>query len=196
MQTLGISDSTVRTDGRLKSLFWPAIQSAVDVDYLGTQGLWVCTIVAVLSLLFLLLMGQFITGVVTFLVFYFGGVGVRERDPFAATAVLLIFFADTVFTALMMGLFNPAVIVVRTVIIALLVSNLRATFMAWSWRPESEEAAMPQRMSDTFADTLSDQLPMWLWPKIRIVYYIFAAIYLALVCLGMMAIILRGTLVR
>jgi hypothetical protein len=46
MQTLGLSDSTVRTKSRLKSLFWPSIQSGADVDYLAVQGFWVCTIVA------------------------------------------------------------------------------------------------------------------------------------------------------
>lgn len=192
MQTLGISDSTVRTESRLKSLFWPSIQTGADVDYIGTQGYWVCTIVALLSLFFLLVMGQFVIALLTFLIFYLGGIGVRERDPFAATAVLLIFLSDTVFTVLMVGLFNPGVIVVRTVILALLVANVRATFIAWSWRPDSEEAALPPRMSGSFTDNLSDQLPMWLWPKIRIVYYILAAIYLALTCLGMVMIVLRG----
>jgi hypothetical protein len=38
MQTLGLSDSTPRTESRLKSLFWPTIQTGSDVDYLGAQG--------------------------------------------------------------------------------------------------------------------------------------------------------------
>lgn len=50
MQTLGLSDSTVRTEGRLKSLFWPSIQTGADVDYLAVQGFWVCTIVGSLGL--------------------------------------------------------------------------------------------------------------------------------------------------
>jgi hypothetical protein len=52
MQTLGLSDSTPRSEGRLKSLFWPSIQSGADVDYLAVQGFWVCTIVGVLALIF------------------------------------------------------------------------------------------------------------------------------------------------
>jgi len=43
MQTLGLSDSTIRSESRLKSLFWPSIQSGADVDYLAVQGFWVCT---------------------------------------------------------------------------------------------------------------------------------------------------------
>ena len=41
MQTLGLTDSAPRTEGRLKSLFWPSIKTGDDVDYLGTQGFWV-----------------------------------------------------------------------------------------------------------------------------------------------------------
>ena len=49
-------------------------------------------------------------------------------------------------------------------------------------------------MNDTFGDKLADQFPMWLWPKIRIPYYVFSAIFLLLMCLGMIAIVLRGAL--
>ncbi len=62
METLGLSDSSQRSDGRLKSLFWPSIQNGTDVDYLGTQGYWVCTIAAVLSCVFLVINNQPITG--------------------------------------------------------------------------------------------------------------------------------------
>jgi hypothetical protein len=37
MQTLGLSDSMPRSESRLKSLFWPSIESSSDVDYLGAQ---------------------------------------------------------------------------------------------------------------------------------------------------------------
>ncbi len=62
MQTLGLSDSTPRTEGRLKSLFWPSVQSGSDVDYLGAQGYWVCTLVAGLSFVLMVAMGQPIAG--------------------------------------------------------------------------------------------------------------------------------------
>ena len=57
MQTLGLSDSTPRTEGRLKSLFWPSIGTDNDVDYLTRQGFWLCTIVAGLTLLLALVTG-------------------------------------------------------------------------------------------------------------------------------------------
>jgi hypothetical protein len=75
MQTLGLSDSDPRSEGRIKSLFWPSIQSGADVDYLGAQGYWVCTFVGVSAFLFSLLQGKPILGVTVLLFFYFGESG-------------------------------------------------------------------------------------------------------------------------
>ena len=146
METLGLSGSAPRSDGRLKSLFWPSIQSATDVDYLGTQGYWVCTLIAVLSLVVLVATGQTLAGLCV-----------------SGVSVLRILFA------------------------ALLLSNLRATWIAAQWKPESDQAASAPRLSETLGDKLADQLPPWLWPKVRIVYYIFSAGYLLLVAVGLWA---------
>lgn len=127
MQTLGLSDSTTRTESRLKSLFWPSIQSGADVDYLAVQGFWVCTIVGVISFVVLTITGQPITGFATLVFFHFGGVGVCEHNPFAAAVVLIYYVADTLVTGI--G-------VVRIIIGALLLSNFRATWIADHWKPE------------------------------------------------------------
>jgi hypothetical protein len=66
MQTLGLSDSTPRTESRLKSLFWPSIQTGSDVDYLGAQGYWFCTIPVLLSLVVLIFSGNSILGPLIF----------------------------------------------------------------------------------------------------------------------------------
>ena len=134
METLGLSDSSARTESRLRSLFWPSIQSGADVDYLGSQGYWVCTIVGVIALLLCLFTGQPIIGILISLFFYLGGVGVRERSAYAAAVVLLMYLMETLVSGL--G-------VVRLLIGALLISNLRATWIASRWKPDSEEAVMP-----------------------------------------------------
>jgi hypothetical protein len=172
VQTLGLSDSAPRTDGRLKSLFWPSIQTGSDVNYLGAQGYWVCTIVAVLSCAFLILSGHPIIGVAVLMFYYLGGVGVRERSRYAAAAVLVMYVADMLTSGL--G-------VVRVIITALLLSNLRATWIASHWKPDSEEAILPPRLDETWSDNFADRFPMWLWPKARILYYVFSASFLALV---------------
>ena len=176
VETLGLSESSPRSESRLKSLFWPSIQTATDVDYLGAQGYWVCTFVPVVSFAFLVFTGHAISGTVTLLFYYLGGVGVRERSRYAAAAVLLMYVIDTFFTG---------VGVVRILIGALLISNMRATWIASTWSAESEEAAMPPRLGETLSDRFADQWPQWLWPKMRVVYYVFSAGFLLLVLFGL-----------
>jgi len=194
MQTLGLSDSTTRSESRLKSLFWPSIQSGADVDYLAVQGFWVCTAVGVISLVFVgIISHQPINGFLIFLLFHLGGVGVREHNPFAAAVLLVYYAVDLLAVVLYMLLNSPGFLVVRIIIMALLISNLRATWIAGNWKPESEEAALPPRLGDTFGDKLADRWPAFIWPKIKIVYYIFSVGYLAMVVAGLIVLSLRGS---
>jgi hypothetical protein len=189
MQTLGISDSYSRSDGRLKSLFWPSIESGTDVDYLAVQGYWVCTAVAVLSFAILLLTHQPILAMVTFLFFHLGGVGVREHSRFAATVVFVYYVIDLIASARIL-MASPGGIVMRAIITALLLSNLRASWVSAHWKSGSEEAAMPLRLDDTWTDKVSNKWTSWLWPKIRVVYYIFSIGLFLLVGVGLVAIAL------
>jgi hypothetical protein len=83
----------VRLDAA-KRLFWPSIQSSSDVDYLGAQGYWVCAIIAMISFVVLVISGHPFLGALVFLVFYLGGVGVRERSRYAAGCVLVLYVMD------------------------------------------------------------------------------------------------------
>lgn len=192
MQTLGLSDSTPRTESRLKSLFWPSIQSGADVDYLAVQGFWVCTIVGVMSLVFLTIAHQPITGVLVFLLFHFGGVGVREHNPFAAAIILVYYVADFLASIVFLFANSPGVGVLRIIITALLLSNLRATWIASGWKPDSEEAALPPRLGETFTDKLVDKWPAFIWPKVKWLYYVFSFAFLALVVAGLIIMAVRG----
>src|SRR5271165_7032317 len=191
MQTLGLSDSDPRSEGRLKSLFWPSIQSGADVDYLGAQGYWVCALVGAISFLFLLLQGQPILGITVLLFFYFGGVGVRERDLYAAAIVFVFYSLDTLVSLIFLMVASPwGMSVLRVVITALLFSNLRATWLASRWQPGSEQAALPPRFNETWSDKFVDQWPARIWPKAPIPYYICSSIFLLLVVVGLANMIL------
>jgi hypothetical protein len=61
--------------------------------------------------------------------------------------------------------------VVRILLMALLLSNVRATWIAATRVPGSEEADLPPRLNETFADKFADRLPQRLWPKIRILRF-------------------------
>jgi hypothetical protein len=182
VQTLDLSNSTARSENRLKSLFWPTIQTANDVDYLGAQGFWVCVVAAVLAVVSSVGTGHPIAGVCVLLFYYLGGVGVRERSRYAAFMVFAMFLAD----AIASGFGVP-----RIIILGLLLSNLRATWIAAGWKPESDEAAPTPRFNETWSDKFVDQLPTWLWPKVRVVYYVFSACFLLLVVAGMAVLISR-----
>jgi len=182
MQTLGLSDSTPHTESRLKSLFWPSIQTGSDVDYLGMQGYWVCTIVAIISLCVLTANSHLILALIVSSYFYLGGVGVRQRSSYAAAMVLFMYSLDTIpiiRTAQLGG------IVLRILLLSLLLSNFRATWIASHWKGDSEEAALPQRLGGTWSDTFANLLPLWLWPKLRIPYYIYSSLIAALTVVGL-----------
>ena len=193
MQTLGLSDSNVRSESRLKSLFWPSIQNGADVDYIAVQGFWVCTIVGAVSFLFLALFAhQPINGLLFFLLFHLGGVGVREHNPFAAGVLLVYYVLDLMVVFVFLLLNSPGMLVIRAIIAALLLSNLRATWIASGWKVDTEEAALPPRMGDTLADKFSDKWPAFIWPKVKILYWIFSVGYLAVIVAGLIVMILRG----
>jgi len=196
MQTLGVSDSLPPSESRLKSLFWPSIRSGSDVDYLGIQGYWVCTLVGVMTLagcLFSLVSaGSFAQTFVLLLLsglFYIGGIGVREGSRPAAAIVFVVYALD-------MGTFlftSPVsvALLIKLAITAVLFSNLRATWIAARWVPGTEEAALPPRRSETFSDKFVDQWPRWIWPKIRILYYVFSALMSFIMFLGYGALLFR-----
>ena len=183
METLNLSGSSTRTESRLKSLFWPEIENGSDVDYLGAQGYWVCTLVAVVSVVFLAVSGKPVTGVAILLFYYLGGVGVRERSRYAAVVVFAMYLLDT--------FISPGV--VRILFAALLLSNLRATWIASGWKPGSEESFLPPRLNEGWTDKFRDTFPAWLWPKTRIVYYIFSAGFLILAIFGVVMVLFGKT---
>src|SRR5271170_2030060 len=97
MQTLGLASENKRSDGWLKSLLWPSVENAWDVDYLGQQGMWVCTIVAVVSLILALLSANLVIifiGILYALFFLLGGMGVREGNWPAAALVFVVQVLD------------------------------------------------------------------------------------------------------
>jgi hypothetical protein len=71
---------------------------------------------------------------------------------------------------------------------ALLISNLRATWIASSWKPDSEAAALPRRFAGTWGDKFADKLPVFHPPKARVPYYVFSG--------GLLLFILFGLAVR
>lgn len=184
MQTLGLSGESKRSDGRLKSIFWPTVENAWDVNYLGEQGFWILIAVAVFELAVSALTGNtvvMISGIVTFFVYVMGAMGVREANWPAAAMVFSVYFAGMLGTLAMGRL--PGVIAV--IIAGVLLSNVRAAFLASEWKPLDENEDRPTRFNETLADKFSDQLPAKLWPKIQIPFFALASVLLLLELVGL-----------
>lgn len=87
---------------------------------------------------------------------------------------------------------SPGIAFFRIIVTALLLSNLRATWIAGNWKPDSEEAALPPRLADTFFDKLSDRWPAFIWPKVKVLYYIYSVGCLAIITAGLIVVAVRS----
>lgn len=70
--------------------------------------------------------------------------------------------------------------VLTIVLGAVLLSNGRSTFIASRWKPLAEGEDCPTRFNETFRDKLVDQLPLRLWPLLRIPFFIVSTLLLIL----------------
>jgi len=192
MQSLGLSGKSDRSDGRLKSIFWPTVENAWDVDYLGQQGFWICLLIAVFQLVFSLLTGSVLLIVLVSLgalVYFVGGMGVREKNWPAAAVIFACYFVDTLYALLSGAMLSPAG-VLRILFLGLLLSNVRATFIASEWRPAAEDEDRPQRFSETLRDKLVDAWPPVLWPRLQIPFYVLSALWFLLSLLELIGVVL------
>ncbi len=175
MQTLGLSESTPRTEGRLKALLWPAIRNDGDFDYITEQGFWVCFIVAAMTLCVSVFVHS-LAGGFEALFYFLAGVGVRQRSKLAAL---------TAFAAYLLGCLGVQRLtgngfgIVRIVFLALLFSNIRGIWLSSRWEKTHEPGQAPIRLNQTVLDKLSDQLPAQIWPKVKWMFAFFAAIEIA-----------------
>jgi len=180
MQSLNLSGEAKKSDGRLKSLFWPTVENAWDVDYLGQQGFWICLIIAVVNLAFVAFAASeipnsparvvtLITGGVVSFVYLVGGMGVRQASWPAALIVFVLYVLDQLAAGRPPG-------ILTLIIAGVLLSNVRATILASRWKPTPEDDDRPTRFDENFRDKLVDQLPPRAWPILRYFFYFFAAV--------------------
>jgi hypothetical protein len=62
----------------------------------------------------------------------------------------------------------------------ILLSNVRAAFLASEWRPAAEDEDRPTRFNETLGDKLADQLPAKAWPVLQIPFFGLASLLLLL----------------
>jgi hypothetical protein len=186
MQNLGLSDSTPQTQGRLKSLAWPTIGGEWDVEYLTRQGFSLCFLIAGLSLLITIFSGSPV-GLLFVVYFYLAGVGIRARSRFAAVSAFVVYGLD--FLTVVKAGIGPGIII-KIIILVLLGTNVRATFLAAKWAAtQTEPPTAPS--SDSFLDRFGDVWPRKMWPWAKYVFYAMTALMFLLLVAGIVAIALR-----
>lgn len=181
MQSLNLSGETRKSDGHLKSLLWPTVDNAWDVDYLGQQGFWICVVISILSLALILITGfafnpanrglVLALGLAYSLTFFVGGMGVRQSNWPAAAMIFTLYIVNQLASGGVPG-------VISIIIGAVLLSNVRATFLASRWKPAAEGEDRPTRFNETFRDRLVDQLPPKAWPILKIPFFIASSLIL------------------
>jgi hypothetical protein len=184
MQTLGLTGESQRSDGLLKSILWPTVQNAWDVNHLGRQGFWICLLIAVVQLIVAALSrnpAMLVTGVAAGLIFFVGGMGVREANWPAAAMVFSIFLVGLLYT-MANGQFPGILMIVAA---AILLSNVRAAFLASEWQPAVEDEDKPTRFNDTLSDKMADQLPAKAWPVLQVPFFVLSSLLLLLSLAGL-----------
>jgi len=188
MQTLGLSGESKRSDGWLKSIFWPAVENAWDVDYLGQQGFWICVVIAAIQLFLGAIAGNpivLVTDAAEALIFLIGAMGVREASWPAAAMLFGLYSVGILFQVAMGGLPGPLSIFFA----AVLLSNVRAAFLASQWKPTGEDEDRPTRFNETFRDKLVDQWPAKAWPVLQAPFFGVAGVLLLLSLVGLGAVL-------
>jgi hypothetical protein len=184
MQTLGLSSESQRSDGRLKSIFWPEVRNAWDVNYLGQQGFWICMVIAAFSTLAGAMLSRVPFVMVLYLavalVFAVGGMGVREASWPAAALVFAIFFANILYSTAI-GRFPGVLSIIAG---SILLSNVRAAFLASQWKPAQPDEDRPTRFSETVWDKFVDQWPARAWPVLQAPFFAVAGLILLLSLAG------------
>lgn len=116
--------------------------------------------------------------------FFFAGIGVRERSRVAAISA----FSAYLLSALVLQRYTGNGFgILRIIFLALLFANIRGNWLSARWAREQQSSVPLTRLRETLGDKLADQLPTWLWPKVRFVFYVMAGLEIALLLLSLFA---------
>jgi hypothetical protein len=130
-------------------------------------------------------------GVIFALFYLIGGMGVRQGNWLAAASVFLVHLLGNMVHFADRRSSNPILTLYSVAITVILLSNLRATFLASEWKPLAEGEDRPSRFNETWGDKFVDQMPAKLWTPLQIPFVILSAMTL-LISLAMVAVAVAG----
>ena len=120
------------------------------------------------------------SGIFAGLFYFLAGMGVRERSRVAGAAAFFAYLLGG-----LVGLRDAGSVfnITKIIILALLLANIRANWLSASWENDSEFDPRPTRRTENIREKLVNQLPAFLWPKLKLVFY-------GLACIEMLALLL------
>ncbi len=117
--------------------------------------------------------GSLVAGASQGLFSFLAGLGVRGRSRVAAIAA----FSANLLTALVAAIHTGVGFEVVTIIfIELLFANIRGNWVSARWEKDGQVDIASMRLNQTMGDKFADQLPTFVWPKVRFVFYVLAGL--------------------
>jgi len=136
------------------------------LDYVTVQGMWLCYIAALATLMVESVSGSPGFAVFEFLFFFLAGVGVRRRSRVASNAAFLAYLLSGIVLQRYSG---NGFSILKIIGLGLLFANVRGNWLSARWVEERKEPP-PVPLDDTFFDKLGGRLPIFLWPRTRYVF--------------------------
>jgi len=140
MQTLGLSDSTPKSEGRLRALLWPRIDSYVAADTAAQNAMYATFAVATLAALAILLQvvnpSSLLEVAVLLVLCVMLGMGMRQFSV-TASILMLAFYVTNIVISIVGKAYGPgtvATFVVPLIATCLFIGGVRA---AWFMRTEN-----------------------------------------------------------
>jgi len=140
------------------------------------KAFWICCVVAMVTVAIGVFAGSIVGGAFEGLFFFLAGIGVRERSRVAAIAAFCAYLLSALVAQRYTG---SGFGFVRIVFLALLFANIRGNWLSAGWTKDSQALVVPMRLKQTIGDKFADELPTFLWPKARFVFYVLAGLEMA-----------------
>ena len=130
MQSLGLSDSTPKTEGRFRALFWPTIDSDIAAETAVRNAMYATWGISAVTCLLILTGAVQAYGLIEVALFLALGIGIRQFSVAASALALLLYLAD-VGASLRQGQMGLGIVTV--IVIGLFLSAFRASLFMYRW---------------------------------------------------------------
>ena len=126
--------------------------------------------------------------------YWMGAAGIRERSLAAAVLLLSMYVVNTgiLWIGMLLRAFPVRNPLIGLVGVALLMSCVRATLLSRQFA-SSGDLDFPDRGGESLVDRVADRMPPVVWPRVRVPFFILAAVLLSLTLIGNVTYLTRAT---